>query len=233
MVFSDTNGVSRSIKFDLGREGDVYWIFPESGDKISFHKSGVVHIKNNFDKNYYERLDLSQEAFLQSFNKNSQSFQKFFDVIEGKSFQPEGRTVYAWAIPNFQGKEQQLLSQFMNLKGRHATISLNPTSLANALTDVSPVLYETTDTKITKLTELQNSMVFDEDGHFYSVSNQKVIDFTGLSSLSNTSIMDLFGPLGRVFELMDDNFEEYYESEDDEEDDEFVSFFDNLKLKKI
>lgn len=46
MVFSNTNGVSRSIKFDFGSQGDAYWIFPETGYKVSFHKSGEVHIKN-------------------------------------------------------------------------------------------------------------------------------------------------------------------------------------------
>jgi len=47
--------------------------------------------------------------------------------------------------------------------------------------------------------------------------------------------MDLFGPLGRIFQLMDENFEEYYESDDDLEKDrdEFISFFERLKLKKI
>lgn len=187
-------------------------------------------------RDYYEELDFSEESFLQGFKRNSNSAQKFFQFIDGNTFQPEGRTVYAWKIPNFQGKEQQLVNQFVIIKGRHARIAINPNSLANVLVDTSPILYETTDTKLTKLADLQNSIAFDTDGHLYTIDNQKIFDLTDLSSLSGTSIVDLLGPLGRVFQLMDDNLTDYYEDDEDEnleEETKFDSFFENLRLRKI
>ncbi|QLH06002.1 hypothetical protein [Nitrosopumilus ureiphilus] len=235
--FSGTDGPVSRMKFDFAPDGDVYWIFPETGYKISFHKSGVAHIKNNYDRNYYEKLDLSPDAITQSIKQNLPAYKEFFQQLEGKPFKPEGKTLYAWNVPDFKGREQQIMNDFVTIRGRNAVLSMDVHKLFHAMAEASPTLYETTDTKLANLIDSQNFMTFDTDGNFFNINNQRVFDFAGLSNFTMDDLSSLLGPIGKIFEFMNmetEEDEEYDEDEDEyEEDNELAYLFDNLKLKKL
>ena len=235
--FSGTGGPVSSMKFDFGSEGDIYWIFPDTGYKISFHKSGIAHIKNNYDRDYYEELDLSPDVIVKSIKENLPAHKKLFQQLDGKPFSPEGKTLYAWHVPDFKGREHQIMNDFLTIRGRKAILSMDVHKILHAMTEASPVLYETTDTKLAKFVDSQNFMTFDTEGNFFNINNQRVFDFTELSNFSLDDLSSLLGPVGKILEFMnmetDDYDDEDDEDEYDEEDDEFAYLFGNLKLKKI
>src|SRR3989442_14604454 len=119
----DEQGNTNYFKLDLAPAGDVYWILGDSGYYVSFHKSGESHLKNNYDKKFFEKLDFNE--FFPSATDCTTSY------FKNNIVSPEGRDVFAWPIPLEQLNTSTLIDKFYSIQGRKATITISDRGILN------------------------------------------------------------------------------------------------------
>lgn len=222
----DNQGNNNSFKLDLAPQGDVYWFLGDSGYYVSFHKSGETHIKNNYDKKFYERIDFDLFPN-ESTNWASNYFQNNVVI-------PEGRDVYAWPIPIEQLNASSLIDNFYSIQGRKATVTVTDKGILNTMTSLSPYLYETKDTKIANLIQnYKNCIVLDTDGQVYAAGSNGMLNLTNLSNFSFNTFYKMLGPWGKVLELIGEHIGEEELLDDDYEEENEQTFLDNMELKKF
>lgn len=222
----DDQGNTNYFKLDLAPQGDVYWFLGDSGYYVSFHKSGETHIKNNYDKKFYERIDFDLFP--------SESADWVTNYFQNNVVIPEGRDVYAWPIPIEQLNTNSLIDKFYSIQGRKATITVTDKGILNTMTSLSPYLYETKDTKIANLVEnYKNYLVLDTDGHVYTAGSNGMLNLTNLSNFSFNTFYKMLGPWGKVLELIGEHIGEDELLDNDCEDDNEQTFLDNIELKKF
>lgn len=213
------------FKLDFAPQGDVYWFLGDSGYYISFHKSGETHIKSNYDKEFYERIDF--EIF------PSESASWISNYFQNNTVIPEGRDVYAWPIPIEKLSTNSLIESSYSIQGRKATVSVSDRGILSAMTSLSPYLYETKDTKIANLVEnYKNCIVLDTYGQVYTAGSNGILNLTNLSNFSFNTFYKMLGPWGKVLELIGDHIGEE-EIDDDYEDENEQTFLDGVELKKF
>ncbi|MFZ1077458.1 MAG: hypothetical protein WAN47_08545 [Nitrosotalea sp.] len=224
----DEQGNANYFKLDFSPEGDVYWFLGDSGYKISFHKSGKVHMKNNYDKTFYEPIDFdlfpseSHFSFVSNYSQNN-------SVI------PEGRDVYAWPIPIEQLNTTSLVESFYTIQGRKATVTVSDKGILSTMTSLSPYLYETKDTKISSLVDTyKNCVILDTDGQIYMAGSNGILNLPNLSNFSVNTFYKMLGPWGRVLELMGEHMDVNADKDELEDDlDEEDSLFADMEIKKL
>lgn len=223
---TDDQGKTNSLKLDLAPEGDVYCFLGDSGYYISFHKSGETHIKNNYDKKFYEIIDFDLFP--------SESTSIISNYFQSNIASPEGRDVYVWPIPIEKFNTNSVIESFYSIQGRKATVTVTDKGILDTMASLSPNLYETKDTKIASLVDIyKNCIVLDTDGQVYTAGQNGILNLTNLSNFSYNSLYKMLGPWGRVLEMIGEHMgvNEFDDDFDDEEDE--TSPFDGMKLKKF
>ena len=221
----DEQGNTNSLKLDLAPQGDVYCFLGDSGYYMSFHKSGETHMKNNYDKKFYEKIDFDLFP-----NESTSLVSNYF---ENNTIIPEGRDVYAWPIPVGQLNANSVIERFYSIQGRKVTVTVSDKGILNTMTTLSPNLYETKDTKIASLVDTyKNCVVLDTDGQVYVTGSNGILNITNLSDFSLNTFYKMLGPWGRVLELIQEHSGINELDDDFDEEGNEETPFDGMELKK-